>query len=239
MAYSRQQDGVIWTFNDSGGANKIFAISEQGDTLQSVELRDISNNDWEDIAIVLENGVSYIYLADTGNNCECRDDLKIHKFPEPVVLLEDIEIDSNDIETIKIAWPDRNFDCEGMVVDPETLDILLFTKHSTSDVARVPSGSSGEVRTMEILGLLQHRDVTGADISPSGDVLALACYDDGWSYSKPDGMTWAEYLSTDPEPTCELPLAEENQREAITVTETAYWTVSEGSSPLYYYARQD
>ena len=32
MAYSRQQDGVIWTFNDSGGANKIFAISEQGDT---------------------------------------------------------------------------------------------------------------------------------------------------------------------------------------------------------------
>ena len=130
-----------------------------------MELRDISNNDWEDIAIVLENGVSYIYLADTGNNCECRwvgfkvkskakiqsisnhnrDDLKIHKFPEPVVLLEDIEIDSNDIETIKIAWPDRNFDCEGMVVDPETLDILLFTKHSTSDVARVPSGSSGEV----------------------------------------------------------------------------------------------
>ena len=57
--------------------------------------------------------------------------------------------------------------------------------------------------------------------------------------SKPDGMTWAEYLSTDPEPTCELQLAEENQREAITVTETAYWTVSEGSSPLYYYARQD
>ena len=31
MAYSRQQDGVIWTFNDSGGENKIFAISEQGD----------------------------------------------------------------------------------------------------------------------------------------------------------------------------------------------------------------
>ena len=31
MAYSRRQDGVIWTFNDSGGANKIFAISEQGE----------------------------------------------------------------------------------------------------------------------------------------------------------------------------------------------------------------
>jgi len=239
MAYSRQQDGVIWTFNDSGGENKIFAISEQGDRLQSVELRDISNNDWEDIAIAVEGGVSYIYLADTGNNCECRSDLRIHKFPEPVVLLEDIQIDSNDIETIKVSYPDRNYDCEGMVVDPDTLDIILFTKHSTSDVFRVPSGSGGEVRELELVGLLNHRDVTGADISPSGDILALACYDDGWSYSKPDGQTWVEYLSTDPEPTCELQLASENQREAITVTETAYWTVSEGSSPLYYYARYD
>ena len=32
LAYSRRQEGVMWTFNDSGGANKIFAISEQGDT---------------------------------------------------------------------------------------------------------------------------------------------------------------------------------------------------------------
>ena len=38
------------------------------------------------------------------------------------------------------------------------------------------------MRQLELVGLLNHRDVTGADISPSGDVLALACYDDGWSY---------------------------------------------------------
>ena len=160
-----------------------------------------------------------------------------------MVQLEDIQIDSNDIETIKVAYPDRNYDCEGMVVDPDTLDIILFTKHSTSDVFWVPpvgpGGSSGEVRELELVGLLNHRDVTGADISPSGDVLALACYDDGWSYSKPDDQTWVEYLATDPEPTCELKLASENQRESIIVTETAYWTVSEGSSPLYYYARYD
>ena len=31
LAYSRRQEGVMWTFNDSGGANKIFAISEQGE----------------------------------------------------------------------------------------------------------------------------------------------------------------------------------------------------------------
>ena len=31
LAYSRRQEGVMWTFNDSGGANKVFAISEQGE----------------------------------------------------------------------------------------------------------------------------------------------------------------------------------------------------------------
>ena len=83
----------------------------------------------------------------------CRDDLRIHKFPEPVVLLEDIQIDSNDIETIRVAYPDRNYDSEGMVVDPDTLDIILFTKHSTSDVFRVPPGSDGEVRVVLLFGL--------------------------------------------------------------------------------------
>ena len=64
--------------------------------------------------------------------------------------LEDIQIDPSDIETIKVAYPDRSThypDCEGMAVDPETLDILLFTKDSTSDVFRVPAGTSDEVRT--------------------------------------------------------------------------------------------
>ena len=31
LAYSRRTNGVIWTFNDNGGENKIFAISEKGD----------------------------------------------------------------------------------------------------------------------------------------------------------------------------------------------------------------
>ena len=67
-----------------------------------------------------------------------------------MVLLDDIQIDINDIETIEVAYPDRNYDSEAIVIDPDTLDILLFTKHTTSDVFRVPSvgpgGSSGEAR---------------------------------------------------------------------------------------------
>ena len=33
-----------------------------------MRLRERENTDWEDIAVAVEGGVSYIYLADTGNN---------------------------------------------------------------------------------------------------------------------------------------------------------------------------
>ena len=36
--------------------------------LQSVTLGVKDNIDWEDIAVAVEGGISYIYLADTGNS---------------------------------------------------------------------------------------------------------------------------------------------------------------------------
>jgi len=238
LAYSRRTDGVLWTFNDGGDTrNKIHAISEQGERLQSVTLMEKENIDWEDIAVAVEGGISYIYVADTGNNHEPRYTFNIHKFPEPEILLEDIIIDANDIETIQVSYPgyngpddpDENHDCEAMAVDPDTLDILLFTKNWDLDesyVYRVPEGSPGQVREMEYVGLLKHKEVTGADISPAGDTLAIGCYEEGWSYSLPAGQTWVEYIASDPTP-CFLQLGIENWREAITVTDTAYWTTSE------------
>ena len=40
--------------------------------LQSVTLLEKENIDWEDIAVAVEDGISYIYVADTGNNHESR-----------------------------------------------------------------------------------------------------------------------------------------------------------------------
>ena len=64
---------------------------------------------------------------------------------------------------------------------------------------------------------LPYKFVTGADISPSGDTLALTNYGEGWSWSKPDGLPWVDFLKTEPTP-CNMPLKKEMQREAITVT---------------------
>ena len=58
-----------------------------------------------------------------------------------------------------------------------------------------------------------------ADIRPKKSIELLA-------HSLPAGQTWVEYIASDPTP-CFLQLGIENWREAITVTDTAYWTTSE------------
>merc|ERR1712181_81330 len=103
-----------------------------------------------------------------------------------------------------------------MAVDPLNGDILIFTKdhnNAVSNVFKVPHGA--------------------------GDPLALINYAEGYSWSKPAGSAWVDYLRTYPE-ACTLVLQpDEPQREAVTVVDSGYFTTSEystlGYANLWYY----
>jgi len=244
LAYSRRSGQALWVHNDSGGSTFINAVSEHGRRLADVELQGTTCRDWEDIAINVEDGISYIYLADIGDNAYVRSSLTIYKFEEPEVSQDwngqDIVIGAQDIEHIHIRYPDYHRDCEAMAVDPLNGDILLFTKNHeqyASDVFKVPHGW-GDPKTLEYIATLPYIKVTGADISPSGDTLALTNYWEGWSWTKPYPSTpWADFLKTYPTP-CNIPVKEEPQREAIAVTDSGYWTTSENQNqPLWYFQK--
>merc|ERR1712013_168042 len=64
--------------------------------------------------------------------------------------------------------------------------------------------------------------VTGADISPSGNTLAITNLWEGFSYTKPDGMSWKDYLKDNAYSYCSLKLQAMQQIEAIAVTEEGY-----------------
>ena len=72
-------------------ASKIFAQTKPvmmfapGRRMADVELQGTTCRDWEDIAINVEAGRSFIYLADTGDNFYQRSSLTIYKFAEPEV----------------------------------------------------------------------------------------------------------------------------------------------------------
>ena len=91
----------------------------------------------------------------------------------------------------------------------------------------------------------------------------MAMQEEGFKYDKPEGVSWPEFLVSQPEPSCGLSLEQEEQRwqplsllisslssylssliififrEAITITETGIWTTSECKDnppcPLWFY----
>ena len=133
----------------------------------------------------------------------------------------DIVINAEEIEHIHVRYPAEIFDAEAMAVDPLNGDILIFTKdhnNAVCNVFKVPHGA-GDPKTMEYVATFPIWSVTGADISPSGDTLALINYSEGFSWSKPAGWAWVDYLRTNPS-ACTLVLQpDEPQREAVTAVD--------------------
>ena len=248
LAYSRNQVGVLWTQNDHGDEPRVIAINEEGQRMSIVSLEGVDNEDWEDIATTVLDGESIILVADTGNNDFDRDPLSIFRFKEPILMGEtEMSIPRREIEDLQVRYPDYSYDCEALTVDQVSGDIFLFTKNreeSISEVYRYPFPQSEEKNpfTLEHVGTLPLYWITGGDISPDGKILALTNKQEAFSFTKPDDLSWTEYLASNPEP-CNLPVEEEVQREAIAVTMDGYWTTSECKKhppcPLWFYAHSD
>ncbi|MCW8849578.1 MAG: hypothetical protein OQJ81_06315, partial [Melioribacteraceae bacterium] len=51
IASSYKNMGILWTHNDAGGENRIFAIDSNGISRGTYYLNGIENRDWEDIAV--------------------------------------------------------------------------------------------------------------------------------------------------------------------------------------------
>lgn len=67
---------MIYTLEDSGNANKIYALNSDGKTNKTITVTNATNVDWEDIT---KDKNGNIYIGDFGNNDNERQDLCIYK----------------------------------------------------------------------------------------------------------------------------------------------------------------
>ena len=118
LAVSRMNPGILYTHPDSGHGAHVFATSESGQVKAEVVLEECTNHDWEDIAVT----ESHVYVADTGNNFHNRGNLRVLRFPEPVIdgSGSQIRIPRSDIDYLDFTYPDYNHNCEGVAVDANT-----------------------------------------------------------------------------------------------------------------------
>jgi hypothetical protein len=241
-------EGILWAHSDAQGRDaEVYAISTDAVLLATFVLQGVSDYDWEDIARGPgpEDGVSYLYVGDTGDNSEYRSSVTVYRFEEPTTLEDGLV---SDVEAIELTYPDGPRDSETLLIDPLTGDLILVERDRDDEgvsgiyVAEAPL-STTEPTELTWTGSLTFGtdplpgdvDATAGDVSPDGTLAAVRTHDRVWVFARdPDLPLHTAFDS----PACSTPEVDEYKGEAITFATdgSGYFTGGEGSNqPLHWH----
>ncbi len=180
----RKNPGMVYIHEDSGNRPVVYVYDTLGNYRGDIILMDIQNRDWEDIAIGPgpEEGQSYIYVGDIGDNKSVRDHLKIHRFPEPDLSSFSSEtafsLDIEDVFTLSYRYAEGASDAETLMVDPATKNLVVVTKRDVGVhvyLLPYPHSNNGIAKAV-FKGHLPLRTIVGGGISPDGSQILLKDY---------------------------------------------------------------
>ena len=132
-------ENYLITHNDSGDKPKLYIINKLGKKILEIEISQIKNKDWEDIA----SDENHFYIADTGNNFATRENLRIYILNKNFIPNGTINIRYKKQTTFS-KETFNEFDAEGLAVFGEELIFcLLYTSPSPRDLStsRMPSSA--------------------------------------------------------------------------------------------------
>ncbi|GAB2653057.1 hypothetical protein [Arenimonas aestuarii] len=210
LAAATHFPGHYWAINDSGSPAQLHLVDGEGGFRGSVETPGVPNRDWEDLASFRFEGGDYLLIADVGDNGGLRRELQLYVLEQPRELGKPALL----AWTIRFTWPDGARDCEAAAVDPVAGDVLLVSKKRVpAELFRVPLRPGREPVVAERLGTLPgieqpdartladnpvfgryRSQVTAADLSPNGRVLAVLNYQSVHFLVRPRGGDWSELL---------------------------------------------
>lgn len=215
LAASRAHPGFYWAHNDSGSGAKLMLIKPDGTRVASLGVEGVTNVDWEDLDSFDLDGKHYLLVADTGDNGGIRKELALTVFEEPAEIKDGGNL--HPAWTIRFRWPDGARDCEATAVDASKREVLLISKKRVPpELFRLPlipkNGFKG-VQTAEFVahlnGIAQPSEedlkqnpvygryrsqITGADLSPNGRVLAVLNYHSVFLYVRRPKKDWSHAL---------------------------------------------
>lgn len=179
IAASRKNPGKIWAHNDSGYPNRLYLIdTTTAAIVATYVITGAVNTDWEDMEIVADpvTGVPYVYIANTGDNQERRNDYDVFRFEEPLYQPADFEqlvvLPQGTATRHRFQFPDGSHDTESMFVDPDNLDVYFITKRdaaSTVYVMPYPYQTGSAFNTTYKVGALGFREASAASVSFDGN----------------------------------------------------------------------
>ena len=237
IADSAAHSGGLWAHNDSGDSARAFGVSYDGADDGGVwELAGVDAQDWEDMAIGPgpDAGISYLFLADIGDNAAQRQEIEVHRVVEPGPWGSGGVID--EVDSFTLTYPDGPHNAESFLVDPQSGDWYVITKadDGVAQVFRTPAPDD-PARTVVLeqvaaIDLTPYGSLaTAADVSADGSLVAIRTYPLVLIYPRQPGEPLESAFDAEP---CSPPTEPEAQGEAFTfVGNDGYITISEGSNP--------
>ncbi|GAB3664492.1 hypothetical protein GCM10028791_40170 [Echinicola sediminis] len=228
LASSRKYDNVLYTHNDSGGLPVIYKMDTTGKTIGQIHLKGTSNRDWEDIAVGAgpENGKSYIYVGEIGDNQATAPNIKVLRFEEPHGNEDTTWVEPDIME---VRYPEGARDAETLMVDPWNGDVLIVSKRDSSNVLyrlRQEESTGADTTELEEVMKLPITMSVAGDISPDGKEIIIKNYWVIYHWTREEGESLEEALSRKP---VQLPYIPEPQGEAVAFSRSgqSYFTLSE------------
>jgi hypothetical protein len=188
---------VFWTLNDSGDEPRVYPIRVDGGVVPSVRYPDVPgtliggaiNSDWEAIAM---DASGRLIVGDIGNNTNARADLTLYFVEEP----EPTEGRTTFTSKVLVRYPEQrsrpapkddfNYDAEAVFTVGD--EVYILTKHRSDTFAalyRLDAREQGVVNPLTFVERFDVRgQVTSADASADGLVLAVLTYDRIWLFER-------------------------------------------------------
>jgi len=166
-------DNQFITHNDSGGDPSLYMFNEAGEIIQTVEIINQSNNDWEDIAA----DEDYIFIADTGNNFGNRDNLNIIKVKTSDFSVEGkIDISYKDQQTF-LPRPKHKYDAEALFLIEDKIAVLSKDRSELfTDLYLIDKESDSKQALKSKITYNVNSLITGGDYNKDMSLLALVSY---------------------------------------------------------------
>lgn len=164
---SAYHSGLFWVHNDGGNSPILYLIDTLGTIHARLFLDHAKNRDWEDLTQGQENGVSFLYIGDIGDNKKLRESVQIYKVKEPTEKQGDLTAMP---EVMNIRYADGARDAEALMHDPQTDELILVTKRELNVHVYAFPFKQGDQQIAR-KGTLHHTWITGGDINEAGEIL--------------------------------------------------------------------
>ena len=263
LAASRRRSDLLWIHNDSGASPRLYAVGLDGRDRGTVDVRGAFNVDWEDLASFQLDHVSYLLIADVGDNDAERESVMLYIVQEPELRGDRFAAGTAvSVQwSLEVVFEDGPVDNEGVAVDVARQRILLLSKRTVplrlyevplhpsdsqvgsvvraalvAEIANIPQPTIVDLEEDSLFGQFRSQG-TALDVTPDARELLVVTYANAYRFRRAVAENWQQAVSRPPAQVALPTLAQAEAGAYSRDHQSLFVTSEQRPSPLFRFDR--